>query len=105
MGGALAERISSPALLFLSDFVLELMFVHRCDRCCVYVKEMQSYRTKYRGIWAILMHKMMFPSESCNSVSNGTFCEFLPFSVIAEIFSPRTPCTTLRTPGAPRTTA
>ena len=40
----------------------------------------------------------MFPSESCNSVSNGTFCEFRPFSVIAEMFSPRTPWTTLRTP-------
>ena len=46
---------------------------------------------KYRGIWAILMHKMMFPSESCNSVSKGTFREFRPFSAIAEIFSPRTP--------------
>ena len=74
------------------------MLVHRCDRCCVYKKEIQPCRTKYRGIWAILMHKMMFPSESCNSVSNGTFCEFRPFSVIAEIFSPRTPWTTLRTP-------
>src|SRR4029434_3923087 len=60
------------------------MLVHRCDRCCVYKKEIQPCRTKYRGIWAILMHKMMFPSESCNSVSNGTFCEFRPFSVIAE---------------------
>src|SRR4029434_36787 len=64
------------------------MLVHRCDRCCVYKKEIQPCRTKYRGIWAILMHKMMFPSESCNSVLNGTFCEFRPFSVIAEIFSP-----------------
>src|SRR4029434_8289151 len=61
------------------------MLVHRCDRCCVYKKEIQPCRTKYRGIWAILMHKMMFPSESCNCVSNGTFCEFRPFSVIAEI--------------------
>ena len=26
----------------------------------------------------------MFPSESCNSVSKGTFREFRPFSVIAE---------------------
>src|SRR4029434_91796 len=68
------------------------MLVHRCDRCCVYKKEIQPCRKKYRGIWAILMHKMMFPSESCNSVSNGTFCEFRPFSVIADIFSPRTPC-------------
>ena len=32
---------------------------------------------------AILMHKMMFPSESCNSVSKGTFREFRTFSVIA----------------------
>src|SRR4029434_6687550 len=41
------------------------MLVHRCDRCCVYKKEIQSCRTKYRGIWAILMHKMVFPFESC----------------------------------------
>src|SRR4029434_3422978 len=67
------------------------MLVHSCDRC-VYKKEIQPCRTKYMGIWAILMHKMMFPSESCNSVSNGTFCECRPFSVIADIFSPRTPC-------------
>src|SRR4029434_2592288 len=60
------------------------MLVHRCDRCCVYKKEIQPCRTKYRGIWAILMHKIMFPSESCNSVSKGTFCEFRPFPVIAE---------------------
>src|SRR4029434_6059990 len=33
------------------------------DRCCVYKKEIQPRRTKYRGIWAILMHKMMFPSK------------------------------------------
>ena len=50
-------------------------------------------RAKYRGIWAILLHKMMFPSESSNSVSKGTFREFRPFSVIAEIFSLRTPWT------------
>src|SRR4029434_7770403 len=31
------------------------MLVHRCDRCCVYKKEIQPCRTKYRGIWAILM--------------------------------------------------
>src|SRR4029434_2909210 len=37
------------------------MLVHRCDRCCVYKKEIQPCRTKYRGIWAILMDKMMFP--------------------------------------------
>src|SRR4029434_2241057 len=67
------------------------MLVHRCDRCCVYKKEIQPCRTKYRGIWAILMHKMIFRSESCNSVSNGTFCEFRPLSVISEMFSPRTP--------------
>src|SRR4029434_946199 len=67
------------------------MLVHRCDRCCVYKKEIQPCRTKYRGIWAILMHKIMFPSESCNSVLNGTFCTSRPFAVIAEIFSPRTP--------------
>src|SRR4029434_2582316 len=74
------------------------MLVHRCDRCCVHKKEIQPCRTKYRGIWAILMHKIMFPSESGNSVSNGTFCEFRPFSVIAEIFSPRTPPEPLRVP-------
>src|SRR4029434_575326 len=74
------------------------MLVHRCDRCCVYEKEIQPCRKKYSGIWAILMHKMMFPSESCNSVSNGTFCEFRPFSVIAEIFSLRTPPEPLRVP-------
>src|SRR4029434_2339562 len=39
------------------------MLVHRCDRCCVYKKEIQPRRTKYRGIWAILMHRMMFPSK------------------------------------------
>src|SRR4029434_4265550 len=44
------------------------MLVHRCDRCCVYKKEIQPCRAKYRGIWAILMHKMMFQSESCYSV-------------------------------------
>ena len=27
---------------------------------------------------------MMFPSESCNSVSKGSFRDFRPFSVIAE---------------------
>ena len=48
------------------------MFVHRCDRCCVYLKEIQPCRAKYRFIWAILMHKMMFPSESCNSISKGS---------------------------------
>ena len=36
-----------------------------------------TYRAKYRGIWVILMHKMMFPSESCNSVSKGTLREFV----------------------------
>src|SRR4029434_5064348 len=60
------------------------MFVHRCDRCCVYLKEIQPCRAKYRVIWAILMHKIMFPSESCNSISKGTFRKFRPFSVIAE---------------------
>src|SRR4029434_7231633 len=44
---------------------------------------------QYRGIWAICMHKMMFPSESCNSVLNSTFREFRPFSVIVDIFSPQ----------------
>src|SRR4029434_6910098 len=60
------------------------MLVHHCNRCCVYKKEIQPCRTKYWGIWGILMHKMMFPSESCNSVSKGIFREFRPFSVIAE---------------------
>src|SRR4029434_10291777 len=60
------------------------MLVHRCDHCCVYKKEIQPCRTKYRGIWAILMHKMVFTFESCNSVSKCSFREFRPFSVIAE---------------------
>src|SRR4029434_10025464 len=60
------------------------MFVHRCNCCCVYVKEIVPCSPKYRGIWAICMHKMMFPLESCNSVSKGTFREFRPFSVIAK---------------------
>src|SRR4029434_7466195 len=46
------------------------MFVHRCNRCCVNFKEIQPCSPKYRGLWVICMHKMMFPSESCNSVSN-----------------------------------
>src|SRR4029434_11357877 len=74
------------------------MLVHRCDRCCVYKKEIQPCRAKFRGIWAILMHKMMFPSESCNSVSKGTFREFRPFSVIAEMFSSRPPWTAFTYP-------
>src|SRR4029434_10084251 len=49
------------------------MLVHRCDRCCVYKKEIKPCRAKYRGIWAILMHKMMFPSESCNSANSVRF--------------------------------
>src|SRR4029434_5534 len=40
-------------LTFSQLFVLELMFVHRRDRCCVYVKEMQSYRAKLRLKFAI----------------------------------------------------
>src|SRR4029434_4969062 len=64
------------------------MFVHRCNRCCVYLKEIQP--VFYRGIWAICMHKIMFPSESCNSVSKGTFREFRPFSVTAEKHWPYT---------------
>ena len=39
------------------DFILELMFVHRCERCCVYVKEMQ------------LQGKTVF--QGCNSVFVG----------------------------------
>src|SRR4029434_5647230 len=60
------------------------MFVHRCNPRCVYLKEIQPDRAKYRGIWGILMHKMIFPSERCNSISKGTFHELRPFSVIAE---------------------
>src|SRR4029434_4490853 len=60
------------------------MFVHRCNPRCVYLKEIQPDRAKYRGIWGILMHKMIFPSESCNSISKCSFREFRPFSVIAE---------------------
>src|SRR4029434_6746817 len=68
------------------------MFVHRCDRCCVYLKEIQPSRPKYRGIWAICMHKMMFPFQSCNSVSKCSFREFHPFSVIAENHWPYLRC-------------
>src|SRR4029434_7702326 len=60
------------------------MLVHRCDRCCVYKKEIQPCSPKYRGIWAICMNKMMFPFQRCNSVSKCSFREFRPFSVIAE---------------------
>ena len=42
------------------------------------------------------MHKMMFPSESSNSVSKGSFREFRPFSVIAENHWPYI-CTHLHT--------
>src|SRR4029434_759874 len=66
------------------------MFVHRCNRCCVYLKEIYPCSPKYRGIWAICMNKMMFPSESCNSVSKGTFREFRPFS-LSRTFSPHVP--------------
>src|SRR4029434_2707607 len=60
------------------------MFVHHCNRCCVYFKEIQPCSPKYRGIWAICMNKMMFPFQRCNSVSKCSFREFRPFSVIAE---------------------
>src|SRR4029434_10000143 len=69
------------------------MLVHRCDRCCVYLKEIQPCRAKYRGIWAILIHKMMFPSESCK----GTFREFRPFSLSRKC-SPCVPPEPLRKP-------
>src|SRR4029434_9923826 len=70
------------------------MLVHRCDRCCVYKKEIQPCRAKYRGISAILMHKMMFPSESCNSVSKGNSVRF----PLSRKFSPRVPPEPLRVP-------
>src|SRR4029434_6831613 len=63
------------------------MLVHRCDSCCVYKKEIQPCRAKYKGIWAILMHKMMFPSESCNSVSKGNSVRF----PLSRTFSPSAP--------------
>src|SRR4029434_521353 len=75
----------STDVTFSQWFFFLIMLVHCCDRCCVYKKEIQPCRTKYRGIWAILMHKMMFPSASCTSVSNGTFCEFRPFSVLGNV--------------------
>src|SRR4029434_9095263 len=96
--GGVARAEFSTDVTFSQWFCFLIMLVHRCDRCCVYKKEVQPCRAKYRGIWAILMHKMILPSESCNSVSKGTFREFPPFSVIAEMFSPRTPFTTSRTP-------
>src|SRR4029434_6688107 len=49
---------------------------------------------KYKGIWAILMHKMMFPSESCNSVSKGNSVRF----PLSRTFSPRVPSESLRVP-------
>ena len=55
---------------------------------------MQPCRAKYRGIWAILMHKMMFPSESCNSVSKG---DSVPFPLSRKC-SPRVPPGGTRTP-------
>src|SRR4029434_8420771 len=64
------------------------MFVHHCNRCCVYFKEIQPCSPKYRGIWAICMHKMMFSFQKCNSVSKGSFREFRPFSVIVETHWP-----------------
>src|SRR4029434_1062100 len=67
------------------------MLVHRCDRCCVYKKEIQPCRTKYRGIWAILMHNMMFPSESCNSANSVRF-------LLSRTFSPRVPPEPLHVP-------
>src|SRR4029434_6944393 len=75
------------------------MLVHRCDRCCVYKKEIQPCRKKYRGICAILMHKMMFPSESCNSVSNGTLqpANSVRF-LLSRTFSPRVHPEPLRVP-------
>ena len=58
-GGGWSERSSAGHRLAISsvDFILELMFVHRCDRCCVYVKEMQ------------LQGKTVF--QGCNSVFVG----------------------------------
>ena len=44
------------------------MFVHHCDRCCVYLKEC---RPKYRGIWPIFMRKMIFPSKRMNNLVNN----------------------------------
>src|SRR4029434_6509263 len=60
------------------------MLVHRCDRCCVYKKEIQPCSPKYMGIWAICMNKIMFPFQRCNSVSKCSFREFRLFSVIVE---------------------
>src|SRR4029434_8172438 len=64
------------------------MLVHRCNRCGVYKKEIQPCRAKNRGIWAILMHKMMFPSESCNTVLHSANSVRFPLS---RTFSPRVP--------------
>src|SRR4029434_6113743 len=73
------------------------MLVHRCDRCCVYKKEIQPCRTKYRGIWAILMHKMMFTSESCNSVQTVHSANSVRF-LLSRKCSPRVPPEPLRVP-------
>src|SRR4029434_8747956 len=49
------------------------MFVHHCNRCCVNFKEIQPCSPKYRGIWAICMHKMMFPFQSVHSANSVRF--------------------------------
>src|SRR4029434_216736 len=56
--------------------------------------ERNTCRAKYREIWAILMHKIMFPSESCNSVSKGNSVRF----PLSRKFSPRVPPEPLRVP-------
>src|SRR4029434_2524152 len=72
------------------------MLVHRC---CVYKKEIQPCRTKYRGIWAILMHKIMFPSESCNSVLKGRLHSVNSVRFpLSQKCSPRVPPEPLRVP-------
>src|SRR4029434_7350676 len=63
---------------------------------CLFIVALAAQNTGEFG--AICMHKMMFPSESCNSVSKGTFREFRPFSAIAENHWPYSLARTLPIP-------
>ena len=82
-GGVAGAKFSTDVTFSVVLFFNECLFI-----VVVFIRKKYSLaKANYRGIWAI----WIFPSESCKSVSKGTFREFRPFSVIAEIFSPRTP--------------
>src|SRR4029434_1467690 len=55
-----------------------------------------ALQPKIQGNLDDLYNKMMFPFQRCNSVSKCSFCEFRPFSVIAENHWPYI-CTHLHT--------